>query len=107
MALTMTRNLTQTTLTKLALLVANIHGELAFLEELRQTVASEEVHLQQMLERRYRDLVEQHEALRLTMRQFDPNLYPDDIGPSNDWRKRFGRIRTIKTLQKKYLAALG
>lgn len=34
MALTMTRTRTQTTLTKLAMLVANVHGELAFVERL-------------------------------------------------------------------------
>ena len=34
MALTMTRTRTQTTLTKLAMLVANVHGELALVERL-------------------------------------------------------------------------
>lgn len=34
MALTMTRTRTQTALTKLAEMVANVHGEMAFLDEL-------------------------------------------------------------------------
>lgn len=37
MALTMTRTRTQTTLTKLAMLVANVHGELALVERLLDT----------------------------------------------------------------------
>lgn len=46
MALTMTRTRTQTTLTKLAMLVANVHGELALVERLldeaRASVAAAE-----------------------------------------------------------------
>lgn len=46
MALTMTRTRTQTTLTKLAMLVANVHGELALVERLldeaRPSVAAAE-----------------------------------------------------------------
>lgn len=45
MALTMTRTRTQTTLTKLAMLVANVHGELAlgerFLTEARAVLAAQ------------------------------------------------------------------
>lgn len=106
MALTMTCNRTQTTLSKLAQLVANIRGELEFLDSLRKAVACEDTGLQQALERRRQNLVERLGALECTMHQFDPNLALAEIGPSDEWQKRFGRLRTVETLRRRYVAAL-
>jgi hypothetical protein len=103
MALTMTRTRTQTTLTKLAEMVANIHGELAFLEGLLQQPADAAVSAR--LSARRLKLVNDREALYATIRQFDPNIDPECIGSLESWRKRFGRMRTNQGLVRRYLAA--
>lgn len=89
MALTMTRTRTQTTLSKLAELVASVHGELAFVEELLNRVPADEARVG--IERRHRELVASRDALYLTVRQFDPELDPASIGMSEEWLKPFGR----------------
>lgn len=61
MALTMTRNRTQTTLTKLAERIAAVHGELAYLEG--QLAGKVPEGLREGLVRRRRELVELREAL--------------------------------------------
>lgn len=94
MALTMTRTRTQTTLTKLAELVANVHGELEFLEGLlSQTTTPER---QARLETRRLELVSNREAFYATIRQFDPEIAPENIGTSHEWQKQFGR-RSLQT----------
>ncbi len=100
MALTMTRNRTQATLNKLVALVANVHGELAFVEGLLATVpGAQQVHLA----RRQAALVVARDALYATVRQFDPALRPEDIGALQDWLKPFGRKPTRATVGR-YLA---
>lgn len=111
MALTMTRTRTQTALTKLATMVANVHGELAFVERLLGE-ASAEVSLAgkpavaaakaktkgptaadraAALVRRRDELLQTRDSLYATVRQFDPGLDPADIGSDDGWLKKFGR----------------
>lgn len=104
MALTMTRTRTQTALTKLAEMVANIHGELAFLEGLLLQPTNE--GLCARLTARKLKLVKDREALYATIRQFDPNIDPNQIGLAEDWRKLFGRSRKPSTFQRRFIANL-
>ncbi len=102
MALTMTRTRTQTTLTKLAGLLANINGELAFVEELLASSSQPDLLLA-----RKASLLTKREALLITIRQFDPELNPEDIGTSYDWLQPYGRGKTPTALAKRrYMAAL-
>lgn len=108
MALTMTRTRTQTTLTKLALMVASIHGELAFVEGLiaahvSTTTATAtgacagtgtDQALHSRLERRRQVLAGNRDALYTTIRQFDPEIAPECIGTSDEWKLSFGN-RTL------------
>ena len=100
MALTMTRTRTQTTLTKLAELVANVHGELEFVEGLLVQEArsangpisgSLDAGAQAFLQARQRQLMANRDALYATVRQFDPALVPEGIGVGADWKLRYGR----------------
>jgi hypothetical protein len=94
MTLTRTRTRTQTALTKLAEMVANVHGELAFLEGLlanaepaRGLTPEARVRLQS----RHQKLIADREALFATLRRFDPSIAPENIGTSDEWQKQFGR----------------
>jgi hypothetical protein len=89
MALTMRRTRTQTALTKLAELVACIHGELAFVELL--LAAPSAADARPGLERRRDMLQASRDALYLTVMQFDPDIDPGSIGTSDAWLKPFGR----------------
>lgn len=105
MALTMTRNRTQTTLTKLAQLVANVHGEIAFLQQLLEQppgLAPEKVTAVQT---RLSALEEKRQALYLTLRQFNPELDPAEIGRADEWLRPYGPRGGI-TAQKRYCKAL-
>ena len=102
MALTMTRTRTQTTLTKLAELVANVHGELAFLEGL--VGMPEAQGARGALDARRMKLVSDREALYATLRQFDAGLDPEGIGASDEWRKQHGRRLGEGVLARRYLA---
>jgi len=88
-ALTMTRTRTQTTLTKLATRVANVHGELEFVQARMAAALTPEVLVG--LARKRDELTEARDALYVTLRQFDPELDPSRIGALNDWLKPFGR----------------
>ena len=101
MALSQSRCRNQTTLTKLATRVASVHGELAYLEgRLGDDLGPE---LREGLARRRGELLENREALYVTLRQFDPALDPTAIGSVEDWLKPFGRGMAGK---KRYEAAL-
>lgn len=78
MALTTSRTRTQTALTKLVRLVANIHGELALMEGF---AAESPEHDEVRIGRRQR-LQADRDALYATIRQFDPVLDPTAIGAS-------------------------
>ena len=110
MALTMTRTRTQTTLTKLAEMVANVHGELEFLDgllagtELGPGMTQEG---QTRLAARLQKLTSDREALYATIRQFDNRIDPERIGSAQEWRKTFGRICVGSSLlELRYLRAL-
>lgn len=118
MALTMTRTRTQTTLSKLALMVADVHGELAFVDELLaqatldspgRATATKELALDVCLQlgARKLKLAADRDALHATVRQFDPSLDPERIGALEGWRLRFGRRGLgVKTLVARYLSWL-
>ena len=105
MALTMTRNRTQTTLTRLAELVANVHGELEFVGELLKPETVPVDNVRTKLEARRSSLLHNRDALYRTIEQFDPSLHPEQIGISDQWRRRFGtKNLSTKGLVRRYLA---
>ena len=105
MALTMTRTRTQTTLTKLAQLVANVHGELAFLKGLADLPDTQSAKA--ALEVRRMKLVNDREALYATLRQFDAGLDPLQIVSLEGWRKRIGsRSLNSENFEKRYLTEM-
>lgn len=119
MALTMTRNRTQKTLTKLAELVANVHGELEFLEGLlagdsnaggtlgkgREQELGPDARAR--LEARQVKLLADRDALYATVRQFDASIEPECIGSATGWRKGFGRANVGgQLLTARYLSRL-
>lgn len=106
MALTMTRTRTQTALTKLAQQVALVHGELAFVEALLESSLDAWVtHLRRInggrqiaedtlrrgLLLRHQTLIGIRNALYATVKQFDPELDPEQIGALDEWLKPYGR----------------
>lgn len=101
MALTMTRNRTQTALTKLAERLSNVKGELQFVEELLTQCPG---HAADLAGRRELLLV-QLEALCVTLRQFDASIDPDQVVSGSGWRRAY-RVRTTRSLQAKYLEQL-
>jgi hypothetical protein len=116
MALTMTRTRTQTALTKLVELVANVHGELEKVERLLaeskevavsgRRGASEAGLRAAALERRRQVLLTQRESLHATVGRFDAELDPTCIGSSQEWLKQYGRGGG-KAAQVRYLRSLG
>ena len=81
MSLTMTRTRTQTTLTKLVTLLANVNGELEFVQELLLTAEEHRV----LLQARASVLARQQEVLCASLKQFDANLEPDAVGAAHGW----------------------
>ena len=81
MALTMTRTRTQTTLTKLVTLLANVNGEVEFVQHLLLT--EQEHH--EVLRAREEALTGQRRALYATLKQFDANFDPDTVGAAEGW----------------------
>jgi hypothetical protein len=115
MALTMTRTRTQTTLTKLAEMVANVHGELAFLEGLRAAEAGSggpgsmqgmAPEVQVKLAARRLKLLADRDALYATIRQFDAGIDPGLVGLSQAWKKRCGRPCKPATFQRRFIEKL-
>lgn len=112
MALTMTRTRTQSALTKLVTMVANVHGELEFVEGLllvgevgnRRSKMTALTDMQlQGLAVRHSVLLGQRVALYATVKQFDPELTPEDIGALDEWKKALGRSCSNRVLQQRYL----
>lgn len=116
MALTMTRTRTQTTLNKLALKVAEAHGELAYLDELlcsvdtaagqASTDALSELE-REALEQRRTAVISARDALYVVIQQFDPELDPLLIGTGDSWKGALKRFRNAKSLRRAYLFQLG
>jgi hypothetical protein len=95
----MTRTRTQTTLTKLVELLSNAKGELEYVEAL--LVAQPEAAAALLAQKTV--LQSQHDALCATLRQFYEPLDPEQVVA---WQKAY-RVRTPKSLVRKYLAAVG
>lgn len=99
MALTMTRTRTQTALAKLVEVLARVNGELAFVREL---LGEAPAH-REALQAREAQLERERGALCTTIRQFNPELDPEDVGGSDDWWPG-RRPKTRAGMVRKYLA---
>lgn len=99
MALTMTRTRTQTALSKLVEVLARVNGELAFVHELM----AEAPEHRDALQTRETQLLQQRGAVCLTIRQFNPELDPEEVDSSDDWwpgrrpKTRSGMMRLYLT----------
>lgn len=107
MALTMSRTRTQSTLTKLSTMIANVHGELAFVD----TWLADGAGVPAMLEPRRKKLLADRDALYATVRQFDPCIEPERIGAAEGWQSAYGRggarrKLTVRTLRARYSHAV-
>jgi hypothetical protein len=90
----MTRTRTQTTLTRLAKLLANLNGELEFVEQLmwmRPEYCA-------ALTARKQQLDADRDALCRVLTQFDPELDPTAIGAASEWLKPYGRQGSDRTI---------
>ncbi|UOB06851.1 hypothetical protein [[Acidovorax] ebreus] len=100
MALTMTRTRTQTALTQLVETLANLKGELAFVEA---WLAEPEVPAE--LSARGEVLRAQMEALATTLQVFDPGLDVGQVAAADGWAREFGCKRmSTKALRNRYFA---
>lgn len=106
MALTMTRTRTQTALTHMAQKLAEVRGELQFVNYLALELPVEEVEVGAALARRRDELAKQEAALVVTLRQFDAGLDTDSVGAVDTWRRGY-RARTESGLRRRYLRRLG
>lgn len=97
MAMTMTRTRTQTALTQLVQKLADIKGELAFVE----AWMAEEGALAELARKRAQLLEEHAQALVTTLQLFDPELDAGYVAASDGWRKSY-RARNDRTLRAKY-----
>lgn len=84
MALTMTRTRTQTTLTRLAELLANLNGEVEFVDGLLEGFPG---HWEALTIRRG-SLVANRDAVAATLRQFDPGLAVGAVEAARPKRSR-------------------
>lgn len=99
MALTMTRTRTQTTLTRLAQMVAKVHGELAFVERLLGEIPEHRATLGAR-----RDVLRgERDALYAALKQFDAEVDPERIGENEGWTKRYRPLRSLRSIAKCYL----
>lgn len=99
--MTMTRTRTQTALTRLVETLANVKGELAFVEAwLAEPGAPAE------LVARRGALVEQLAALETTLRLFDPGLDVGQVAAAEGWARKFGRKGlTLERFRYRYIKA--
>ena len=100
MALTMTRTRTQTTLTRLAKLLANLNGEIAFLDELMAT----SLEMPDGLADRRDVLLRDRTAVQVTENQFDGAIDVGQIGQAAEWARPYGGRRS-RSLVRRYSAA--
>lgn len=80
MSLTMTRTRTQTTLTRLAKLLANLNGEMEFVERLKRELPA----FSNALEVRRTKLAADRAAVCATIKQFDPDVDCTLVASSSD-----------------------
>lgn len=100
MALTMTRTRTQTALTRLAKLLANLNGELAFLDELMATSRETADGLADRRDMLLRDRA----AVQVTVNQFNGEIDVEQIGQAAEWARPYGGRRS-RSLASRYKAA--
>lgn len=101
MALTMTRTRTQTALNELAKRLAEVNGELQFLDNLTTLPGDQ----QAIAAARRDELLRLKEALFIVIKRYDQELEPVDIGATFGWMKSFGRKPTARTVQRYFAAA--
>lgn len=101
MALTRTRNRTQTALTKLATRLAETRGELAFVQDWLATGDAPP-----SLASRQAVLLQQENALTATLKRFDPALDISRVASLDTWQKTYGKRLSQKTLKLRYVEAL-
>lgn len=101
MALTMTRTRTQTALTQLVETLANLKGELAFVEAwLAEPGAPAGLGARREL------LLQQVVALTTTLQVFDPELDVGQVAAAEGWAKDFGRKGlSLTRLRRRYIKA--
>lgn len=99
LTLTMTRTRTQTALAGLVETLANIKGELAFVEAwMAEAGAPAELVF------RKKALAEQSVALETTLRLFDPELEVSGVATSEGWTRALGRRSlSTKAVRRRYL----
>jgi uncharacterized protein YhdP len=102
MAMTMTRTPTQTTLTQLVKRLANVNGELRFLETTLQAGDLQQAH-RAAFERRRDQLRAAKDAYFVSLLIFDPDLEPQRVAAFDDWLKPHGRGAPAR---RRYLASL-
>jgi hypothetical protein len=91
-------------------MVANVHGELVFVEGVLAQGAEGDgskspPETLARLHARQLKLAANRDALYATIRQFDPSLEPEQIGVLEGWRLRFGRKGLgMESLMRRYLA---
>lgn len=100
MALTMTRTRTQTTLTRLVALLANLNGELAFLDDL----LARNPGFAEGLACRWEVLIRDRAAVQVTVSQFDEAIGLEQIGGAAEWARPYGGRRS-RSLVSRYRAA--
>lgn len=100
MALTMTRTRTQKTLTRLTKLLANLNGELEFVESLIREIPEQ----QSVLAIRRIALLSNRRAVYSTILQFDPEIEAARVGSANEWMRAYGR--RCQAIGPKYVRAL-
>jgi hypothetical protein len=101
MALTMTRTRTQTALTQLVETVANLKGELAFVEDwLAEPGAPAGLGVRREV------LLGQLEALTTTLRVFDPGLDLSQVASAAGWARSHGQMKLrAKEMRRRYFNA--
>lgn len=100
MALTMTRTRTQTALNKLALCLAEVNGELQFLDGLVRLRKNR----QALADARRAELQRVRDAFFVVIKRYDPELEPERVGATHRWMKPFGRKETARTVRRYFQA---
>lgn len=96
MALTMTRTRTQEALNKLALCLAEVNGELEFLDCLGRLRKDR----QALADARRAELQRVRDAFFVVIKRYDPELEPEEIGATYGWMKVYGRKVTVRTVRR-------
>jgi len=97
----MTRTRTQTTLTKLVTLLANVNGELEFV---RSLLDAEPAH-RGALGAREATLAQKREAVIAAIHQFDPRIDTGSVGATEGWWVG-RRPRSSQSRVRRYLGGL-